>query len=477
MDAPRAHARAHAARFVEELGELVRFPTVAAQAAHRGDMERCARWLAAHLAAIGLDHAQVVPTSGHPFVYADRLRGDDRPTLLVYGHYDVQPADERWRTPPFSPTVRGDFLYGRGASDDKGQFFVHVKAIESWLRSAGELPLDVKVVIEGEEEIGSEGLIAWLSREPEALQADAAVISDMPMRAPGQPALTYAMRGSLSLDLEVVRPGPEVHAGLFGGAVLNPIQVLCGISASLHEADGRVAVGGFYDKVRAVGDDERAYLRRVGPRDDELLKAAGLGQAWGEADFTVYERTTIRPALTFNGCRGGYEGEGGKAVIPTRASAKLNLRLVPDQDPAEIERLVRAHVAARRPEGVTVDVHKQFAARPVFVDPRHPAVHAAAAAYRDGFGRVPVLLRSGGTLPVASVFQHVLGVPVLMMGFALPDDRMHGPDERFSLTNFHRGIATSVSLLARLPAALRRTRMASVAGGNGHGPWPVAATP
>jgi acetylornithine deacetylase/succinyl-diaminopimelate desuccinylase-like protein len=477
MDATLAYARTNGARFVEELGELIRFPTVSAQRERGPDLERCARWLAAHLESIGLEHAQVVATSGHPFVYADRLRGEHRPTLLIYGHYDVQPADERWHTPPFQPTVRGDFLYGRGASDDKGQFFVHVKAIESWLKSAGELPLDVKVVIEGEEEIGSRGLIARLSREAERFRADTVVISDMPMRGPGRPGLTYAMRGALSLELDVTRSGPELHAGLFGGAVPNPIQVLCDLSASLHDAGGNVAVDGFYDRVRTVSERERAYLRRVGPGDEEMLKDAGLRHGWGAADFTLYERTTIRPALTFNGCRGGYAGEGGKAVIPTRASAKLNLRLVSDQAPAEIDRLVREHLAARAPEGVTVDVRTRFAARPVLVDPRHPAIDAAAEAYRDGFGQAPVLLRSGGTLPIASVFQHVLGLPVLMMGFALPDDRMHGPDERFSLDNFHRGIATSVSLLARLPATLRRADMTTVAAGNGHARPPAWATP
>ena len=475
MDATLAYARANGARFVEELGELIRFKTVGAQRERGPDLERCAQWLAAHLRSIGLEHAQVVATSGHPFVYADRLRGDHRPTLLVYGHYDVQPADERWHTPPFQPTVRGDFLYGRGASDDKGQFFVHLKAIESWLKSTGELPLDIKVVVEGEEETGSRGLIARLSREAERFRADAAVISDMPMRGRGRPGLTYAMRGALSLELDVTRSGPELHAGLFGGAVPNPIQVLCALSASLHDYGGKVAVDGFYHRVRAVGDAERAHLRRVGPRDEELLKDAGLRQGWGEQGFTLYERTTIRPALTFNGCRGGYEGEGGKAVIPTRASAKLNLRLVPDQEPAEIDRLLRKHLAARGQEGVTVDVRTRFAARPVFVDPRHPAIGAAAEAYRDGFGQAPVLLRSGGTLPIASIFQHVLGLPVLMMGFALPDDRMHGPDERFSLDNFHRGIATSISLMARLPAPLRRADMTTVAAGNGHGRLPEEA--
>lgn len=476
MDAATAYARTHATRFVEELKELIRFPTVAAQPAHRGDIERCAKWLAAHLASIGLEHAQVVRTSGHPVVYADHRRGS-RPTLLVYGHYDVQPADERWRTRPFEPTLRGDFLYGRGASDDKAQFFAHVKAIESWLRSTGELPMNVKVALEGEEEVGSRGLIGWLSRDATPLRADAAVISDMPMRGPGQPALTYAMRGALSLELTVTRPGPELHAGLFGGAVPNPVQVLGELLASLHGPDGRVRVEGFYDRVRAVGEEERAYLRRVGPSDEEVLKDAGIRHAWGEPGYTLYERTTIRPALIVNGCRGGYGGEGGKAVIPTRASAKLNLRLVPDQDPAEIERLLRKHLAALAPPGVTVDVQTRFAARPVVVERRHPALGAAADAYRDGFGRAPILLRSGGTLPVASVFQHLLGLPVLLMGFALPDDRMHGPDERFSLTHFHRAIATSVSLLARLPAALGRAQMTTVAAGNGHGRLPAEAAP
>lgn len=456
MEGPLAHARAHRGHFVEQLKDFIRFPSVSVQRSRGPDLERCARWLATHLQALGLDHVRVVATSGHPLVYADWLHKPGRPTLLVYGHYDVQPADEKWETPPFEPTLRGEYLHGRGASDDKGQVFAHLKALESWLATTGELPLNVKLLVEGEEEIGSQGLVAWLSRNQRALRADAAVISDMPMRARGQPAITYAMRGALSLDLEVHRPGPELHSGLFGGAVPNPIQAFCHVAASLHGSGGRVAVEGFYDHVRSVHPAERAYLRRVGPSDRELLMHAGLGGGWSEPGFSLYERTTILPALSFNGCSGGYEGEGSKAVIPTRVLAKINLRLVPDQDPVKVERLLRCHLAAVAPPGVRVRVRTRFAARPVQLDPRHPALAAAAAACRDGFGRWPVFLRSGGTLPVASLFQHLLGLPVMMMGFALPDDRMHGPDERFYLPNFEGGIATAISLLARLPLHLRR---------------------
>lgn len=455
MDGPFAYARAHRARFVEELKDFIRFPTVSAQCSHRSDLEQCARWLATHLRALGLDHVRLIETAGHPFVYADWLHKPARPTLLIYGHYDVQPADGSWETPPFEPTLRGEYLHGRGASDDKGQVFAHLKALESWLAATGELPLNVKLLVEGEEEIGSQGLIAWLGRNQQALAADVAVISDMPMRARGRPAITYAMRGALSLDLEVCRSGPELHSGLFGGAVPNAIQALCQVAASLHRPGGEVAVEGFYDHVRPVPAPERAYLRRVGPSDRDLLQHAGFRRPWSDPGWSLYERTAILPALSFNGCSGGYQGEGGKAVIPNRALAKLNLRLVPDQDPIEVERLLRHHLAAATPPGVSIRVRTRFAARPFLLDLQHPTVPAAAAACRDGFGTWPVFLRAGGTLPVASLFQHLLGLPVMMLGFALPDDRMHGADERFYLPNFDGGVATAISLLARLPLPSR----------------------
>jgi acetylornithine deacetylase/succinyl-diaminopimelate desuccinylase-like protein len=449
------HAGTTRAHFVTELSDFVRFPSVSAEPRHANDLKHCAAWLAAHLRQIGLEHVSIVPTPRHPIVYADWRRRPERPTVLIYGHYDVQPPDplSEWQSPPFEPVVRGNDLYGRGASDDKGQMFVHLKALESYLRTAGELPVNVKCLFEGEEEIGSPHLLPFLARQWDTLVADVAVISDTRMLAPDRPALTYALRGALSLELEVRGPEQDLHSGNFGGAVHNPPQALCEILAGLHDAYGRVAIPGFYKRVRRVSAEERAEMSHVGPTDERMLGDARAPQGWGERGYTLYERTTIRPALTINGIIGGYQGPGAKAVIPASAVAKLNFRLVPDQDPREIEQLFRQHIAKLTPATVRTIVRTQIAARPVLVNRRHPAVRARAVAYQKGFGTAPVFLRSGGTIPVASILQEVLGIPTVLMGFALPDDRMHAPNEKFHLPNFFRGIATSIHFLAEVGAA------------------------
>jgi acetylornithine deacetylase/succinyl-diaminopimelate desuccinylase-like protein len=458
-----SYTRAHRERFVAELKDFVRFSSVSAQPEHAEDMKSCAEWLTHHLQQVGLEHVQIVPTRGHPLVYADWLHAPERPTVLIYGHYDVQPADplDEWRSPPFQPTVRGSNLYGRGASDDKGQMFVHVKALESYLRTTGELPVNVKCLFEGEEEIGSPNLLPFLAQNRRTLAADVAVMSDMPILAPDQPALTYAMRGALSLELEVRGPGRDLHSGIFGGAVHNPLQALCETLARLHDANGRVAIPGFYNRVRTWSAAERDYMTEIGPMDSQVLQNAQAETGWGERGYTLYERTTIRPALTINGIVGGYQGTGVKAVIPARAAAKLNFRLVPDQDPGEVERLFRQHIARTTPPTVRSTIRTYFLAKPALVDRRHPAMRAAVVAYEKGFGARPVFLRSGGTIPVVNTIQETLGIPVILMGFALPDDRMHAPNEKFHLPNFFKGIETSIWFLmgigqGRLWAFVRR---------------------
>jgi Acetylornithine deacetylase/Succinyl-diaminopimelate desuccinylase and related deacylases len=443
------YVRKHQARFVSELKELMRFPTVSAQPNHASDLKKCADWLAAHLRQIGLDHVQVAPTQRHPIVYADWTRTRGRPTVLIYGHYDVQPPEplNEWQTPPFEPTVRGNDLYGRGACDNKGQLFAHLKALESLIRAQGELPVNIKCLFEGEEEIGSPNLNTFLARNLSALAADVAVMSDTRMLAPDRPAITYALRGALSLELEVSGPRQDLHSGNFGGAIHNPLQVLCEIIAGLHDANGRVTIPGFYDRVRHWSQQERERMARSGPTDMKILNDAKADSGWGEPGYTLYERTTIRPALTLNGIVGGYQGAGGKAVIPARALAKINIRLVPDQDPQEIARLFRVQVARITPPSVRVAVRTTSAARPALVSRAHPAMQAAAAAYRQGFGRAPVFLRSGGTIPVVSMFQRMLGIPTVLMGFALPDDRIHAPNEKFHLPNFFKGIVTCIGFL------------------------------
>ena len=459
MNSNRAlnYARAHRATFLVELKQFLRFPSVSSQPDRKEDVRKCASWLARHLQGIGFKRVQTIPTRGNPIVYAPWVRAADRPTLIIYGHYDVLPGEPiaQWRTPPFSPTVKGLDLYARGAADDKGQLFCHIKALESYLRTAHALPVNVKCIFEGEEEIGSTHLLPFIERNQRALRADAAVISDTKMFAPGQPAIGYAQRGGLRAEVEVIGPRQELHSGTFGGAVLNPLQAACEIVAGLHDKRGRVTIPGFYDDVRNWSEEERSYMARTGPSDQEILDQAEAEEGWGEHGYTLYERTTIRPALTLNGICGGHCGPGVKGVIPTRAVVKLSFRLVPDQDPERIGRLFREHIARTTPSGVQTSVKTLSPIQPALVDRKHPAVRAAAVAYKKGFGAFPVFLRSGGSIPVVNAFKESLGIPTVLMGFGLPDDRIHAPNEKFHLPNFYRGIETSIWYLAAAARALR----------------------
>jgi acetylornithine deacetylase/succinyl-diaminopimelate desuccinylase-like protein len=441
-----AFARSRHRRSLAELKDFIRFPTVSAQPRHAGDMRRCAAWLARHLERVGLNGVRVVATARHPLVYGEWLGAGQRPTLLIYGHYDVQPVDpvKEWRTPPFEPTVRGADLFGRGACDDKGQLFTHIKALQAYFETSGRLPINVKCLFEGEEEIGSPHLFGFVARNREALAADAALMSDTRMLGPGRPAISYAERGALSLELTVRGPGQDLHSGNFGGVVHNPIQALSEIIANLHHPDGRIAIPGIYDRVRAIDARERSSMAHAGPSDERILADAKVELPWGEGGLSLYESLTLRPALTFNGVTGGYQGEGGKGVIPQSAAVKLSFRLVPDQEPREVEMLFRRHLARITPPTVRSSARTLSRASPVVMDPRHPAMRAAAIAYRKGFGASPALVRSGGTIPILDAFQKCLGVPTVLMGFALPDDHIHAPNEKFHLPNFYKGIETSI---------------------------------
>jgi acetylornithine deacetylase/succinyl-diaminopimelate desuccinylase-like protein len=458
-----AFARRRRRESLTELQDFIRFPTVSAQPQHGGDMRRCAAWLAQHLQRIGLEAVRVIATARHPLVYGEWLFAERQPTLLIYGHYDVQPVDpiNEWHSPPFVPTVRGADLFARGACDDKGQLFTHIKALEAYLKTGAALPINVKCLFEGEEEIGSPNLFAFVARNQRALAADAAVMSDTRMLGPGRPAISYAERGALSLQLAVRGPPQDLHSGNFGGVVHNPIQVLSEIIAKLHDADGRIAIPGLYDNVREIDAREREYMARVGPSDRQILADARITIPWGERGLSLYERLTLRPALTFNGISGGYQGAGGKGVIPQRASAKLSFRLVPDQDPREVELLFRRQLARITPPTVRSSVTTLSRASPAVIDPRHPAMRAAAIAYRKGFGTSPVLVRSGGTIPILESFHRHLGIPTVLMGFALPEDRIHAPNEKFHLPNFYRGIETSICFLDALAKLPRRAPAAN----------------
>jgi acetylornithine deacetylase/succinyl-diaminopimelate desuccinylase-like protein len=450
-------ATAHARDFVADLMEFVRFPSVSAQPQRAGDVRRCAEWLAALLQSIGLDATRIIETAGHPLVYAEWVRRPGGPILLIYGHYDVQPPEPLadWTTPPFEPSIRSGRLYGRGASDDKGQVLIHIEALRAWLQSRGELPLNVRCLFEGEEETGSKHLLEWIERQGRVVQADGAVISDAPMAGPGEAAITYGLRGALSAEVEVRGPMHDLHSGVYGGAVLNPLQAISEFVAGLTGKDGRVRLSGFYERVREVSAEERAALRRDGPADRAFLRAARATLTAGESGYTLYERVAIRPSLAINGVMGGYAGPGAKAVIPARASVKLNFRLVPDQDPNDIDRALRKYVGQFFLKPMHARVRTDSVAHPVILARNAPVVRAAMEACIRTFGKPPRFLRMGGTIPVVSCFQRVLGIPTALLGFALPDDALHAPDESFHLGNFFRGVKTSVHLL---DAAARRLR-------------------
>jgi acetylornithine deacetylase/succinyl-diaminopimelate desuccinylase-like protein len=456
-----AYAHGNGQRFEAELGAFIRFASVSAQPRHAGDIARCAVWLADHLTGLGLERVNVIRTPRHPIVFASWRSAPGAPTILFYGHYDVQPAEplEEWRSPPFEPIVRGEDIYGRGASDNKGQMFVHVKAIESFLKTASALPVNVICLFEGEEEIGSPNLASFLAANRSTLKAECAVVSDMQIPGPDRPAITYALRGGLSVELETQGARRELHSGVFGGAVYNPLQALCEIIARLHKGHGRIAIPGFYDQVRQWDLRERAYMADVGPSDAQILRDAGATREWGESGYSLYERTTIRPALTVSGIVGGYHGSGVKGAIPARAVAKLNFRLAPDQDPPEIARLFREYVAQIAPVGVQTRVRTLMLARPALVDRTHRAVATAARAYREAFGAPTIFLRNGGTIPVVNLFHDTLEIPVVLMGFGLRDDRIHAPNEKFHLPNFHKGVETSIRFLVEMGARAKRQTM------------------
>lgn len=462
MNLPRmlAYARSHHPRFVSELKQFIRYPSVSSQSHRQSDIRLCAHWLAKNLQQVGLERVRVIPTQGNPIVYASWLHAPGRPTLILYGHYEVLPGEplQEWRTPPFMPTIQNDNLYGRGAADDKGQLFAHVKALESHLQASGSLPVNLKCIFEGEEEVGSPNLRSFVVRNRRALRANAAVISDTRMLGPDRPAISYAQRGGLRAEVEVTGPPNELHSGAFGGGVHNPILALCDILAGLHDSDGRVTIPGFYDDVRVWSEKERDFMARSGPSDREILRAARVAHGWGESGYSLYERTTIRPDLGVNGISGGHTGPGVKGVIPKSALAKISFRLVPNQDPTRIAKMFCEHIARLTPATVQSRVRTMSHVHPALVNRNHPAVQAAVIAYKKVFGATPAFIRSGGSIPVVNTFQEVLGIPAVLMGFGLPDDHIHAPNEKFNLQIFYKAIETSIWYLALASNLLRPAR-------------------
>jgi len=451
MRAVLDYLEGHQQRFVEELCEYVRHPSVSAQSRHKEDMKRCAEWLAAHCRALGLE-VRVHATPEHPIVVARTHRRRGRRHFLVYGHYDVQPPEplELWRTPPFEPEVRNGALYGRGASDNKGQHWAHLKAVEAYLRTGTELPCDLTFVIEGEEEVGSRSLQGFLQRHRKELACDAVVVSDTGLPAPDLPALTYALRGIAAFELTLHGPNRDLHSGIFGGSVHNPAVVLCQLLGRVHDARGRVVIPGFYDEVEPLTAEERRQLRRLPFSERAYRKFLGVPALFGESGYTPNEQRMARPTFEINGLTSGYQGEGSKTIIPAWARAKVTMRLVPNQNPAVILRRVRAFLRKHCPRSVRMEFVPGHGCRPYRLDPEHPWARAALRALERAFGRTPVLMREGGSIPIVNQFHEILRAETILVGLALPDDNAHSPNEKFDLRVFARGQRMSAWLWQEL---------------------------
>ena len=436
-------------KFVAELFDLLRIPSVSADPAFQNDVKACAEHLATHFKQIGLDEVAIYPTAGHPIVYAEKIIDSVLPTVLVYGHYDVQPADplELWHSPAFEPVIKTTeihpegAIFARGACDDKGQFFMHVKALEAMLKSQ-ELPCNVKLMIEGEEEIGSPNLAIFVKENKAKLKADIILVSDTGMLANDVPSITTGLRGLSYVEVEVTGPNRDLHSGLYGGCVANPINILTQMIASLHDENNHITIPGFYEKVQELTPEDRAEMAKAPYSEAAYCKALDIHETHGEAGYSTMERGSIRPTLDVNGIWGGYTGEGAKTVIASKAFAKISMRLVPDQDPEEITRLFQDHFEKIAPNSVRVKVLPHHGGEPVVTPTDSFAYDAAARAYEKTFGKRPIPVRSGGSIPIIAMFEKELGLKTILMGFGLDSDAIHSPNEHYGLFNFYKGIET-----------------------------------
>jgi acetylornithine deacetylase/succinyl-diaminopimelate desuccinylase-like protein len=452
VDALSRYVDENQERLLHRLEEMLRIPSVSAQVQHRADVRRCADHVADLLRRLGMTRAEVIATTGHPVVYAEWLGAPGKPTALLYGHYDVQPPEplELWKSPPFEPTVRDGKLFARGAVDDKGQIAMHFNAVEALMKLQGKLPINLKMVIEGEEEVGSPSLEAFLKSHRAELDADVIVVSDNDMLGPDQPALTYGLRGLLYTDVVVKGPARDLHSGHWGGTVANPLNVLSAIITALKDGDGRITVPGFYDRVRPISPAERQAFRDTPFDEAGFLAAAGAPEPFGEKGYTTLERAVARPTLDVNGMWGGYIGEGAKTVLPAVGHAKISMRLVPDQDPDELFPRFAAYVKQLAPPSVTVEVTNHHGAVPFLTDPNHPALEAARRALARVWPKPAAMVRSGGSIPVMATFQRTHGLPCILMGFGLDDDQVHAPNEKFSLSSYFGGTKSVAYLYEEL---------------------------
>ncbi|NLF81914.1 MAG: dipeptidase [Bacteroidales bacterium] len=432
-------------RFLEELFKLIRIPSVSSQNEHKEDMHKCAQQYVVSLMEAGADEARIYPTTGHPVVFAQKIIDPRKPTVLVYGHYDVQPVDpiELWKSPPFEPEVRDGAIYARGADDDKGQSFMHVKAFE-YLVSTGQLPCNVKFLIEGEEEIGSPSLGAWARENKELLACDVMLVSDTTMISEEVPSINTGMRGLAYVEVKVTGPDKDLHSGHYGGAIANPINTLCSMIAQLIDEKGRITVKGFYDDVIELSAADREMLARAPFNLEHYKKSIGVGEVTGEAGYSTLERTGIRPCLDVNGIWGGYTGEGAKTVLPSYACAKISMRLVPNQDHKKIARLFAEHFKSLAPASVKVEVKEHHGGQGFLAPISSPMYKAAAKAVEDVYGVEPVPSRGGGSIPILAELEGILNAPPLLMGFGLERDTIHSPNESYLLSQFHKGIESII---------------------------------
>jgi acetylornithine deacetylase/succinyl-diaminopimelate desuccinylase-like protein len=455
MSAVAAFLQQNRDRHLDQLRDLLRIPSISTQPEKRPDIERAASWIKDRLREAGCTRAEVHATEGHPIVYGEWLGAPGRPTILVYGHYDVQPVDpvDLWKTPPFEPTVKDGRVYARGASDDKGQVIVHLNALEAHLRSSGTCPVNVKFLIEGEEEIGSPHLEPFILAHSRALACDAVVVSDTAMYSKKVPSICVGLRGLAYLQVDVVGTNRDLHSGTFGGAVINPAFALVRMLAALKDDRGKIKVPGFYDKVRKLTSADRKSFATLPYNETAYRKEIGAPGLFGETGFTTLERVWARPTLEINGVWGGYTGEGAKTVIPAEAHAKISMRLVADQTPREIAKKVEAYLRKLAPKQVKVSVRHLHGGDAWLADTSHPALQAAGRAVKRAFGKAPVFTREGGSIPVVASFSRILKVPSVMMGIGLHDDNLHAPNEKIDLDNFFNGTDAAAYLMEELGAA------------------------
>lgn len=433
----------HKERFVEELFELLRIPSVSADSNYREAVFQAAEYVRRKLEEAGAQHTELCQTAGYPIVYGEVMVDASLPTVLVYGHYDVQPADpiDLWTTPPFEPQVRDGKIYARGASDDKGQMYMHVKALEIMMKT-GTLPCNVKFMIEGEEEVGSDNLGIFVAQNKEKLKADVVLISDTGILSNENPSICVGLRGLAYMMVEVTGPNRDLHSGMYGGAVANPINTLCKMIASLTDAEGHITIPGFYDKVVNLSSEERAEMARAPFSEQEFMKELDIDAVQGEAGYSTLERKSIRPTLDVNGMWGGYTGEGAKTVLPSKAYAKISMRLVPNQSSDEISALFQKHFEAIAPKAVKVKVTPHHGGEPAVTPTTSAAYKAASKAFEEAWGKTPIPMREGGSIPIVALFERELGLKTVLMGFGLDSDAIHSPNEHYGLFNYYKGIET-----------------------------------